>query len=509
MAGIFDLWTPADPRPDNPGLRERISRLWNRNNAHPADQGRTTEAGTSATSSPSNELYELYQLRYGRRAIIEDIRKLLLDEPRLDRAVWKMGREAVRKGVRATVESKATRGPTAGVARRAQSIIDDTLRDCGITPERLRSWAVALPTEGDLFVQLVAMGDRLVDAKRMPAISMERNTDAQERFFDPDRAFSQMDITTDTAIASFPAWSIVHARWKHWDGERYGQSAYVQLRRPARNLQLMEQAQVIRRIVRAALRLFHQVGSKENPGSQKDLDAYKAQNSWLTKAAGGFDPKNVAVDIFGNGNTTVTALPGDPNLEKIDDLEHYQDVFVSGTGAPHAMIGLAAKDINRDILKQQIEEWLKEIQDLTDAIAAVVRGILDLALLLKGIDPKSISYTLHFTSNSRETALERQERVAKARQNTIGSGRNAQPDPLIPKRLAVATIAEDYDVRDVDALLDELEQERADEEARAAALADQAAQRATAISTPDNAPDAEEPKGDDPAPPASRPVRIK
>lgn len=509
MSGIFDLFKPTDPRPDNPGLAARLGRFFSRNSAHPADQGRTTEAGTSASASPSNEMYELWALRYERRAIIADIRKLMLDEPRLDRAVWKLGREAVRKGVTASVQTKAKRGPSAGLAKRAQAILDETIKDCGLTPTRLRSWAVALPAEGDLFIQKVVQGDRLVDAKRMPASSMERNTDAQDRFYNPHRAFSQVDIQTDATIADFAAWQVVHERWKHWDGERYGQSAFVQLRRPARNLMLMEQAQVIRRMVRAALRLFHMVGNKDNPGTAKDIADYKDQNSTLKASQGGFDPKNVAVDYYGNGNTSVTAIPGDPNLEKIDDLEYYQDLFVSGTGTPKAMIGLAAKDINRDILKQQIEEWLKEVQDLTDAIANIVRDILDTALMLKGIDPAMVEYVLVFSQNSRETALERQDRVSKARQNTLGTGINSSPDPLIPKRVAIQAIAEDYGFRDVDAVLAELDQEREADDARAQAQADAAAQLARSFTDPEDGADDGTPDDENDAPPAPRPRRVK
>lgn len=508
MAGIFDMFKPTEPRADNPGLVSRIGRLFSRERARPADGGNTTESGTSATASPSVEMFELWALRYERRAVIADIRKLLMDDPRPARAAWKRAREAVRTGVSASVHHTAKRGPTAGRYNRAQAIMDRTLKDCGITPAKLRGWAVALPTEGDLFVQFVAQGNRIVDAKRMPAASMERNTDSQDRFFDVSRAFSQLDIQTDTTVANFSAWQIHHERWNHWDGERYGQSDFIQLRRPFRNLQLMEQAQVMRRIARAALRMFHQVGSKDAPGTQRDLDDYIARNNLDAASNGGFNPKVVTKDYFGNANTSITAIPGDPNLEKIDDLEYFQDNAALGMGTPKGIIGWASKDLNRDILKQQLDEWLKEVQDLTDAVGNAIRALLDLALLLEGIDPATVDYSLTFSQNSRETAAERQERISKARQNTKGAGKNAVPDPLIPKRVAVAAIAEDYGFRDVDAIIEELAVEEAEEAERAQARSEAAAKLAT---PPADEPDEEDDEDEDeaPAPAPKRFARVK
>lgn len=465
MAGIFEVFRPTDPAAGNPGLVARLARLVNRVWAHPADADGTTEGGSSATASPSTEQFELWQLRYERRAIIADLRRLYDEEPRFARAVRKFAREAVRKGIRVTVSSGTARQPDARI-QHAMAILERTIADCGLTPTRLRSWALALPLEGDLFIQRVVVGNRVVDAKRMPCASMERMSDSQDRFFDVNRAFAQIDIQTNADITQFALWQIHHERWNHLDGDRYGRSEYLQLRRPARNLQLLEQAQVIRRIARAALRLLHRVGSKDRPGLSKDVEDYKALNS-LAAQGGGLDPTMALRDYFGNGLTEVVAIPGDPNVHEIADLEYFRDSFASGTGAPKAMLGWADKDINRDILKDQIAQWLKEVQDLTDAIKNVVRGILDFALLLEGIDPSTVPYDLVFSQNSTETPSERQTRVAAA----LEAG-------LIPLRVAVGAISEDYDFDDVDAVLEELKAERDEKQAKALALMQRAGDQA-------------------------------
>lgn len=472
MAGIFEVFRPTDPTTDNPGLVARLTRLVQRVWARPADGGGTTEGGTSATASPAVEQFELWNLRYERRSVIADLRRLYDEEPRFARAVRKFAREAVRKGFRVTVADRQELGQASNRRDRAISILERTIADCGLTPTRLRSWALALPLEGDLFIQRVVVGNRVVDAKRMPSSSMERMSDSQDRFFDVNRAFAQIDIQTNADITQFALWQIHHERWNHMDGDRYGRSEYLQLRRPARNLQLLEQAQVIRRIARAALRLLHRVGSKDRPGLGKDVEDYKALNS-LAGQGGGLDPTVALRDYFGNGLTDVVPIPGDPNVHEIADLEYFRDAFASGTGAPKAMLGWADKDINRDILKDQIEAWLKEVQDLTDAIKNIVRGILDFALLLEGIDPATVPYDLVFSQNSTETPIERQTRVAAA----LEAG-------LIPLRVAVGAISEDYDFDDVDAVLSELIAERADgEETRTATKGKDASRAKTAASS--------------------------
>ena len=463
MAGIFDVFRPTDPAPANPGLVGRLTELWQRTRRRPADLGNTTEQGTSATASPAVEQFELWQLRYERRGIIADLRRLEAEDPRFARAIRKRAREAVRKGVRITIADGPKRGPVAGRYKRAQAILERTIKDCHLNPVRLRSWARALPLEGDLFVQIIVADNRVVDAKRMPSASMERNTDSQDRFFDVGRAFSQIDVQTQNTITDFAAWQVHHERWNHLDGERYGQSEYLQLRRPARNLQLLEQAQVIRRIVRAALRLVHKIGNKDKPGLARDVEEYKSQNNLAAQSKGGFDPTIALRDYYNNGMGDVIALPGDANLEKIDDLEYFQDMYAVGTGAPKAMLGWAAKDLNRDILKDQIEQWLKEVQDLTDAVKNVLRAILDLALLLEGLDPETIPYDLVFSQNTTETATERQTRVAGALQ----AG-------LISRRIAIGAISEDYDFDDVDEVLTEIEADEADRQAKAMELMQQA-----------------------------------
>jgi hypothetical protein len=510
MAGIFDFWRPTEPGASKPWLVRSVERIFGRSELAPSKGAEATEAGVVTTASPSTESYDLWSLRYEREATIQDIRKLMLEDPRIDRAAWKTGRESTRKGFAVKVSKTASRGPHAGRANRAQTIIEDTIRRCNLNDGSfLSGLAVALLAEGDLFIQRVVDRDQVVDVKRMPAISMERNTNAQDRFFDPANAFTQLDIQTQTTVANFSQWQIHHERWKHIPGERYGNSQYIQARRPARQLILAEQAQLTRRIARAALRVHHSVGNKDNPGSQADIDAYKQNNNLTQQSMGGANPKVALQDYYTNGVGSIMAIPGDANLEKIDDIEYLQNLYVSALNVPAPLLGISVKDINRDILEEQVSEYLKEVQTLTDAIAKVIRAVLDLALLLAGIDPGSVSYDITFSANSVETESERFKRITSLRQNSRGNGKNSIPDPIISRRTALSLLAADLGISDIDAELAELDKEDAELDAKEQSKAQSVAD-ALAKTAPVQPEEAEQgPEDETQEEPTSRPRRVK
>jgi hypothetical protein len=506
MAGIFDVYKPTDPHADKPSIVQRISSWFGRSDLAPSHKAGATETGVTTTASPSTESFDLWNLRYERQAIIQDVRRLAQEDPRMDRASWRMAREATRKGFVANVQKKATRGIHAGRTNKAQAIIDETIRTCKLDDEAwLAGMAWALMMEGDLFPQRVVDGGKLVGLKRMPAISMERNTDSQDRFFDESRAFSQLDIQTQQTVADFTSWQIAHYRWKHIPGERYGQSQFIQARRPARQLMVTEQAQVTRRVARAALRIHHAVGNTDNPGSTADIEAYKAQNNLAQASKGGTNPQVALVDHFTNGVGSITAIPGDPNLEKIEDIEYLQDIYLCALTTPAPLIGVAVKNINRDILQDQMAEWLKEVQTLTSTISQMIRDTLDFALMLEGVDPASVHYDLIFSTNSVESPTDLIKRLLLLRQNTRGSGKNAIPDPLVSRETLLALLSEVVGIEDIPAELAKLDVEDAMLDAKAT---EQARAAAEAIA-PDEDPEAPPAKAEDAQAPKTPLKRVK
>lgn len=463
-----EWWRPAKLLRNLPLIGRIASRTSSATEAPPIDK--TTEIGAAGSASPSQFAFTLTAQRYERLAIISDVRQMLLDDTRLSKANRKFAREAVRKGVVVTVAAK---GSNKRIAKRAQAVIDEINRACQIN-RKLLGWGQMALAEGDLFLQNVVQRDRVVAVKRMPAAGMERNSDETDSIVNPLCAFTQFDTVTQTTIADFALWQITHLRWNHVDGERYGQSEYVQTRISGRLLQLSEQSQAIRRLTRAAQKRLHTIGTKENPAPATgpgSIDDYKARNS-LSKPNDVYDPLKQNLDYFSNGLTSIEALQGDPHVHEIDDLKHFQDVYSVGTGTPKAIIGLDAESINRDILEDQRAEWLKETEALQDLLRQGLLEIYSLGLLLAGINDDQVELSIRFSESSTETATDRVERVTKLQQNTIGSGKAAIPAPLISRRTALTILAEDLGV-DPDAEIQQIDIEWTERETAAAEAAAQ------------------------------------
>lgn len=485
---MFNWYKPAVTTSAQPGLITRIANLFGFKQPDPA---KTTEQGAAGAASPSLFSFNLLALRYERMAILTDIRRLLQEDTRLAKANRKFAREAVRKGVVVTVTGKG--GGTKRIAKQAQAVID-AVNEAAKVNEKLFGWAQMLLAEGDVFVQIVVEGDTVVDLKRMPAVGMERNTDETDRFPDLAKAFTQFDVTSQAELAAFAYWQIAHIRWNHIDGERYGQSEYLQVRGPARLLQLTEQAQVVRRITRAAQKRLHTVGTAENPGKATgpgSVEEYKINNGIGSDPKKAWDPMTQVTDYMSNGLTDIKVLEGDAHVHEIDDIRYLQDVFMAGVSVPKAVIGVDSESINRDVLDDQRAEWLKEAGALSKCIGDGLRGIYAFALLLAGINPDAVDIQLQFAESSIERPLDRTKRVLDLRAATIGQGKQAIPSPLISRERAITILAEDLSITDPHAELEAIDDELADLRETEQRAAQEAAAQAK--------PPADDPAADNPA----------
>lgn len=447
-SGMVSNFQPASNRKSPAVLRaiQSIQRGFMREKGRP-DRSLTTEIGAASAASPATYAYSLYSLRYERRAIIQSVRDMIANDNRAKEATIKFAQEAVRKGCTIVVDGGG-RGPSGGkialAKERAQAVQK-------IGNPKAFSWAWMLHVEGDLFVQAVVSGDEVIALKRMPADGMERNTNDADEFSDPSRAFSQVDVITNQEVDTFPLWMIHHQRWLYVDGERYGQSELLSTRRAVELMRLAEDAQVRRRIVRAPLRRHHEVGNEKNPGNWPDVEKYKEQNGMVEGRVEQYNPVEVGRDYFSTWGTKITNLDGDQKVHEVDDLRYLEGIYTVGLPTPSPIYGLHTEGVNRDVLDDLRAEWLKKTASLTDAISEVMAWAFELDLLLHGILPDSIKYTIQFSESSLELPSERLDRVVKARGNVIGSGKNAQPDPLISKKRAIQRIAEDFDITDVEA----------------------------------------------------------
>jgi hypothetical protein len=360
-----------------------------------------TELGTAGTAAPHiPRLARELQLFYDRRSVLYDIKKMLADSPLIAQALQVFVGSSISKSLNVTVESSAARGVTAGNERRAQRVITAFLRNSDLK-NKVRSWGEQSLAQGDLFIQCVEYRGELINAKRMPAESMIRNTDQRDVFTDTLRAFKQVDVGTLVPITDFALWQIQHGRWNHTDGEQYGASQFLQLRSLDRIFRQMILDQAARRKTRGTPRRYHSIGNKEKPASQKQIDDYIALNK-LDIDTGETE------DYYGSGQGDIKDLNPDGQVDRIRDIEFVLNVLFPRTGMAKGLVGFG-ETVARDILDEQ-REFLSNNQDqFIDWLEFnPLRSCIDLALLIAGINPDSISYTVQF-----EERLSEAQKLAK------------------------------------------------------------------------------------------------
>ncbi len=323
---------------------------------------------------------------------------------------------------------------------------------------KVESWAKMLIVEGDLFLQLVISEEgQLVDVKRMPAAAMERNTDDTDEFINPMEAFSQVDIMTRETIALFPIGLMHHIRWNHIDGERYGESELISSRRIRRLLEIVEEGQVIRRMTRAAPTRLWNIGNQVDSGNIDDIKEFKQNNGFVDGARDIYDPTEIAKDFFGDGLVTVQTVDTEGAIGEIEDINYFANLYTAaGLPTPSPIYGFDAYQINRDIMEDIRAEWLKETQILTGMMEQAIRWICDTALALNDFLPELTPYKIAFSISTVELPAEVQSRVIQAYE----SG-------LLSQKTAVQTIAEYYNINDVDNELQAIQQDHDRQDQRA------------------------------------------
>ncbi len=334
----------------------------------------------------------------------------------------------------------------------AQSILSGMQ---SIINPKIESWARMLIVEGDLFLQLVVSSDgtpegvsQVVDVQRMPAAAMERNVDDMDNFINPNEAFSQVDIMTRQTVATYPAALMQHFRWNHIDGELYVESELIASRRLRRLLEVVEEGQVIRRMTRAAPTRLWNIGTPENPGNIDDIKEFKQNNGFVDGVRDVYDPNEIPKDFFGDGLIEVQTVSTEGAIGEIEDIQYFSNLYTAaGLPTPYPLYGFDAYQINRDIMQDIRTEWLKETQILTDTMEKVVRWICDTALLLNGFLPETTPYKVAFSVSTVELPYEVQQRVIEAFQ----AG-------LLSQKTALQSLAEYYNINDIDQELQAIQQ---------------------------------------------------
>lgn len=357
-----------------------------------------TEQGYRST--PENALKYAYRVMWVdpdvRQAIL-DIREMDRLDGRVRRIHSRIARDTVKGGL---VFTQTT--PNEALRRRW----DDFQRRLNLgNPEKLKSDARGLIMEGNLPLQWALDADRrsVLAGLRMPAETILPDVDASGRFKDVRRAYLQMDPVTGTTLAEFALYQLTLARFdpdSFDDQGAMGRPFMDATRTTWRKLVMTEEDLVIRRRVRAPLRLSHVLEG----ANDEQVKAYRKSNE--------AEQGQITTDFYSNRKGGVTPVQGDANLDQIGDVVHLLDSFFAGSPLPKGLMGYT-DGMARDILEDLKRDYYDEVDLIQDTLAHAYDQGFRLELMLAGINPDDAGYWVKFAERRTETPNQLTDRMLK------------------------------------------------------------------------------------------------
>ncbi len=359
-------------------LRDRISAIFK--SGAPKPTPTTADEGAPPRSVDSSALAERFAAEQGRAQIVGFSRKMYEEDPRVEGILSDVARDAVKGGF--TVKTGDARAEES-----AQKLIKRLKLGT-----HLVDWVRLTFRDGDSLIEIgVDEGRQITSATRKPTLAMRRHSNRQDRFDDPTRAFwyseHSWDITPPPEALWFAEWQIVHARWDHDEGSRYGSPLFASADSPYKRVKEGELDIAVRRKTRAGMKYLHVVEGADQPG----LDAYKENNKQALD-----NPFAMVADFFSNKPGSITTVQGDMTLGNIDDVMHHLRTFWVASPVPMSLVGYG-QDLNRDVLDKQKEQYDEELSPITEWIETdIVKPLLERQWLLDGILPEGLGYEIEW-----------------------------------------------------------------------------------------------------------------
>jgi hypothetical protein len=267
---------------------------------------------------------------------------------------------------------------------------------------RLDDYVRLAARDGDLFLQVVINETlEIMDISRKPTLHTHRASNQADEFDNPEKAYWMGEsIYSQEAPAGatwFADWEIIHARWEHDEGERYGSPMFAAATAAFKRVEEGELDIAVRRKVGAGRIVAHVV---EGAG-EGDLKAYKAENKPALD-----NPFAAVSHYFFNKKGTLEVHEGDATLPLIGDVEHHIATMFTAGETPMELIAYG-QGLNRDVLGEKKEEYDETLDELRKWVnEEILRPLLERQWLLKGILPASVKYTLEWRSKQLAKAMD-------------------------------------------------------------------------------------------------------
>lgn len=377
-----------------PSLLDRIRGVFRQ--AEPAEQEKTTADLTPKPSRPT-DLLSRFAADTERAAIVRKCREMYKADPRAKKMLRTLARDLTKGGFVVKVDGGQDRSDdqAAEIAQELEDRLD--------LEQKLDDWVRLTARDGDSFLE-IGVNDRLeiAEVTRKATLQMHRNTNEFDRFDDPERAFwwtDEMWIGQDPPADAvwFAQWQIIHARWEHDEGSRYGTPMMSSGTGHYKKVTEGELDIAVRRKTRSGMKYHHVV---EGAG-EGDLEAYKEFNKDALD-----NPFAAVADFFTNKPGSITAIQGDARLGEITDVEHMIATWFMSGEVPMELIGYG-QNLNRDILKEKKEEYDEIIEGLRSWVQTeLLKPLFERQWLLAGIYPPNLNYSFEWRAKQLITPAE-------------------------------------------------------------------------------------------------------
>ena len=365
-----------------------IAEMWKKLNPSAGGQGAEKGDRLASDAAMLRAMKSAMFVDYERREMVRLMRQMDQQDGRVKMIHSRVSRDVVRGGLVMQYGEQAS----------SKALKDEWERfehRLGLNrSEKLRSDARALVLEGNLPLQLVLDDAQdVVAAVRMPSDTLVPMVDLGGRFKNPAAAFEQRDVMTGKVLASFAAWQLALCRLDPDNFDDLGSMGRPWMDACAstwRKLVMTEEDLVIRRRVRAPLRLAHILEGADEAA----LLAYRQSTEG--------EKGEITTDFYLNRKGGVQAIQGDATLGDIGDVAHLLDTFFAGNPAPKGLFGYT-NGMARDILEDLKRDYYAEVDGLQDLQAGAYAFAFRIHLLFKGIDPGPNEFLLRFAERRTET----------------------------------------------------------------------------------------------------------
>ena len=375
----------------------RVMTLWNPNQE-------TSEQGYLMSDPDTDSINREYNEPYTRYSLIKELLEIYADNPVVLAALIKLAEDAVSNGYTVTIKDAATDE----IGYKAERNFQRLKEQCRLE-EYASSFAFSAVGFGDSYLQpVVDYSGQIVAVRDMPTEAIIRNTDARDQFIDPQKAFIFRAVDSQKELYFLQS-QIMHWRWRHRPGQRYGNALLFAGRSLSKDSIAALRSLLPKRLANQPFRHFNIIKTIA-PSLFQSLKKNLSRLLHIQKG-GKLSPFD---DIFTN-NVEVSVKGGDPQQGELRDIEFMLDAVLVLTGISRQLLGWNVTGNRFTLDETRKEAYAHQRKIARGLVTNHYKPLHDLSLALEDISSNQVSYEIIFDDQMTESEMER--RVKESRED--------------------------------------------------------------------------------------------